>query len=220
MEWTKTFEFAAPIEEVWRAFYETDEPQVWNNPIKGDAYISAGATQVQINELEPGHGIRWSETEGDDRIEMSVSLEATETGTRLTITRSGFGSGDDWIDQHTARLQGWEDALHDLGVYLESGLTLRRIHEWKSSFAATLTEVTGGLRARSVASEGFAHDAGLRPGDLVIRLAGVPVFRRSDQWLIQRMYQPGETVTVDYIRDGEERHGEGAMSPLSMWSGG
>ena len=220
MEWTRTFEFAAPIDEVWQAFYETDESQVWNNPIKGDAYISSGTTSVQISELEPGRGVRWTETEGDDRVEMSVSLEASETGTRLTITRAGFGSGDDWVDKQSARLQGWDDALHDLGVYLESGLVLRRIHEWKSSFAATLTEVTGGLRARSVGTEGFAHDAGLQAGDLVIRLAGVPVFRRSDQWFVQRMCRPGDVVTVDYVREGVELHGEAAMSPLSMWSGG
>lgn len=184
MEWQRTFEFSAPIDAVWDAFYNTDEPQVWNNAIKGDAYISGGATEVQVTELAPGHGVRWTETEGEDRIHMSVTLEAVEDGTRLTITRAGFGSGDDWIDQNTARLQGWDDAIHDLGVYLESGLAMRRIHEWKSSFAATLTEVTGGLRARRVSDEGFAHDAGLKPGDLVIRIAGVPVFRRSDQWFV------------------------------------
>jgi uncharacterized protein YndB with AHSA1/START domain len=220
MEWVRTFEYTAPIDEVWRAFYETDEPQVWNNPIKGDAYISAGATEVEVTEVEPGHAVRWSESEGDDRIEMTVTLEAIEGSTRLTITRSGFGSGDAWTDKHSARLLGWDDALHDLGVFLESGLVMRRIHEWKSAFAVSLIEVPGGLRAGATLEGGFAAQAGLRPGDLVIRIAGVPVFRRSDQWFVQRMYRPGDIVSIDYVRDGEELSGEAPMSPLTMWSGG
>jgi hypothetical protein len=60
----------------------------------------------------------------------------------------------------------------------------------------------------------------MRPGDLVIRVAGVPVFRRSDQWMIQRMFKPGDDVSIDYVRDGELLSGHGPMSPLRMWSGG
>jgi hypothetical protein len=172
MEWQCTFEFAAPIDEAWHAFYETDEPQVRNNQIKRDAYISAGATQVEISEVEAGRSVRWSETEDNDRIEMAVTLEAIEDGTWLTVTRSGFGSGGAWMDTHSARLLGWKDALHDLGVFLESGLMMRRIHEWKSAFVVSLTEVPGGLRAGATLAGGFAAQAGLRSGDLVIRIAG------------------------------------------------
>lgn len=220
MEWQRTFEFTAPIDKVWEAFYETDEPQVWNNAIKGDAYVAGGAVQVEVVELEPPRLVRFTESEGDDRIEMVVSLEAIESGTRLTVTRSGFGSGDDWIDKNTARLLGWENALHDLGLFLESGLALGRIHEWKSAFAVTLTEVPGGLRARSVLAGGFGDQAGVQPGDLVIRIAGVPVFDRSDQWFVQRMFDPGDEVSIEYVRGGELLSGRAPMSPPSMWSGG
>ncbi len=179
MEWQRTFEYAAPVDEVWQAFYETDEPQVWNNPIKGDAYLARGSVEVEISELEPGRLVRWSETEGDDRIEMTVSLEAIETGTRLTLTRSGFGSGDAWVDLATARLLGWEDALHDLGVFLE----------WTDDAANSRVEE----RLRGVADGGTGRAAGRcrgrgwvrrssgppngRPGDPDRRSTGVPAIR-------------------------------------------
>lgn len=217
MEWRRTFEYSASIEDVWRAFWETDEPTVWNNPIKGDAYISQGAVQSEVNEFEPGRMVRWTETEGDDVIEMTVSLEESETGTRLTITRSGFGSGDEWTSTHSARLLGWEQALHDLGVFLESGLTMGRIHEWRSAFGVELFETAAGLRAGNVRPGAYAEEAGMQPGDLVIRIGGVPVFTRSDQWLLQRLYRPGDEVEIEYIRDGAILRGRGAMSPLSMW---
>jgi hypothetical protein len=220
MEWQKTFEFSAPVPEVWEAFWETDEAQVWNNPIKGDAYISAGAIEVNVTDLRPGEAVQWTETQGEERVEMSLTLEAIGGGTRLTLTRSGFGSGDDWIAGNTAKLQGWEDALHDLGLYLESGLALQRIHEWKCAFAVALYEAPGGLRAGSVLDGGFAEEAGIEPGDLVIRIAGAPVFRRSDQWLIQRLFNPGDVVEIEYVRNGEVLNGRGALSPRSMWRGG
>ena len=220
MEWQKTFEYSAPVPEVWEAFWNTEEAQVWNNPIKGDAYISAGAIEVDVTELEPGRLVRWTETQGSDRIDMSLTLEASAGGTKLTLTRSGFGSGDDWIASNTGKLQGWDDALHDLGVFLDSGLAMRRIHEWKSAFAVTLYETPGGLRAGTVAEGGFGAEAGIRPGDLVVRMAGAPVFRRSDQWLIQRMFKPGDELEVEYVRNGELLTGRGKMSPRSMWSGG
>ena len=217
MEWQKTFEFSASLADVWEAYWETDEPQVWNNPIKGDAYISNGVVQSEIVELEPEQVIRWAEAEGHERIEMSLTFESTENGTKLTLTRSGFGSGDDWTGLSEARLLGWEEAFHDLAVYLESGIALSRIHDWKSAFAVTLYPVTGGLRAGPVRAGGFAQEAGIQPGDLVVRVAGVPVFRRSDQWLLQRMFAPGDEVEVEFVRGGEVLTGRGAMSPLSMW---
>lgn len=219
MEWQIELEFAHPVDEVWKAFYDTAEPQVWNNPLRGDAYAN-GLIDIEVVDLEPPRLVRFTETQGDDRIEMVITLDELDSGTRLTAVRSGVGGGADWVDTNTARLLGWQDALHDLGVYLESGLTLGRIHEWKSAFAATLTEVPGGLLARAVAADGFAAQAGLQAGDLVIRMAGVPVFRRSDQWLIQRMFAPGDDVSIDYIRDREVLSGHAPMSPLSMWSGG
>jgi hypothetical protein len=220
MEWQIAFEFSYPLAEVWAAFYDTEEPQVWNNPLKGDAYIAQGLIDIEIVDFEPPTLVRFTEAEGDDQITMVVAIEETETGIRPTVTRSGFGSGDDWVDMNTVRLQGWQDALHDLGVYLESGVVLRRIHEWKGAFAATLTEVPGGLLARSVAEDGFAAQAGMQAGDLVTRMAGVAVFRRSDQWISQRMFKPGDDVSIDHIRDGEVLSGHAPMSPLQMWSGG
>ena len=112
------------------------------------------------------------------------------------------------------------DALHDLGVYLESGLMLRRIHEWKSAFAVALYETTGGLRAGAVLDGGFADEAGIEPGDLVIRIAGAPVFRRSDQWLIQRLFNPGDVVEIEYVRGGAVLSGRAPLSPRTMWRGG
>lgn len=217
MQWEHTFEYAVTPDTLWKAFYETDEPTVWNNPIKGDAYLAAGQIEIEIGELDPGRHIAWSERRGEQLVQMSVTFTETETGCRLTVTRSGFGDGEEWVSGQAGIVLGWEQALHDLGVYIESGIVMQRLHDWRSAFGMTLLEVPGGFRVAAVRPNAYGAQAGLEAGDLVVRIAGVPVFTRSDEWLLQRMFAPGDEVDIEYVRGGEVLAGRAPMSPLSEW---
>jgi S1-C subfamily serine protease len=48
-----------------------------------------------------------------------------------------------------------------------------------------------------------AARAGLREGDVIVRLAGTSVAGLEDLRAVIRARQPGDTVSVLYLRDGE-----------------
>lgn len=57
----------------------------------------------------------------------------------------------------------------------------------------------------SVVRRSAADDAGLRPGDIVVALAGEPVRSVEDLFATLRDLQPGETVSLTFVRDGDQR---------------
>jgi Iap family predicted aminopeptidase len=60
-----------------------------------------------------------------------------------------------------------------------------------------------GLRLSSVLPGTGAARAGLREGDVIVRLAGVSVAGLEDLRAVIRARRPGDTVSVLYLRDGE-----------------
>ncbi len=63
---------------------------------------------------------------------------------------------------------------------------------------------TDGLRLRSVVEGSAAARAGLRDGDVIVRIAGSPVERFEDLRSLVRARRPGDRVTVVYLRDGRD----------------
>jgi hypothetical protein len=217
MQWERTFEFSVPVQGAWEAFNDHSRPTEWNNVFVGDPYRGNGSITVEVLESVPEQVLRWSETEGDDRVEMTATFTATETGSRITLTRSGFGEGDEWAMRHTARLLGWEQSMHDFAVFVETGAFIERCLRVKSAPGMTLTEVAGGLRVLAVRPNEFAAKAGVEVGDLIVRMAGAAVFDRSDIWLFQALLEPGTETSVDYVRGGEILTGSAPMSTLAAW---
>jgi S1-C subfamily serine protease len=66
------------------------------------------------------------------------------------------------------------------------------------------TEGQAGAVIDSVSADSGAEAAGVQSGDIVIALDGVPVYGGADLQAQVRSHQPGETVEVLVIRDGEE----------------
>lgn len=206
-EWERTFELAVPVTRAWHEFVESDEVQAWNNPFRGDPYFSGGSVEVVVTGKEAEHHLRWEEHEGEDRVEMTVTFTEAASGTRLTVTRSGFGRGDEWLSRHDARWLGWVEAIHDFGVYLRTGTALHRHFNWRSTTGMEVVERTGGLEVAALTPDGWAAEAGLRRGDLIVRVAGAPVFELGDLWLLHSVLRGGADVSVDYVRDAELRAG-------------
>jgi putative serine protease PepD len=63
----------------------------------------------------------------------------------------------------------------------------------------------GGVRLTRVDSGGPADSAGLRPGDVVLRLGSHPIVEPYDLIALVRRYDPGTVVTLVYRRDGATR---------------
>lgn len=60
----------------------------------------------------------------------------------------------------------------------------------------------GGVRLNAVEPAGPAGTAGLRAGDVVVKLSGRPVEEPTDLIALVRKYAPGSVVTVEYQRGG------------------
>jgi membrane-associated protease RseP (regulator of RpoE activity) len=70
--------------------------------------------------------------------------------------------------------------------------------------AAGLKEVTGVyVRSFSQETESPAKEAGIQPGDVIITADGKPADRVSTLQRIIRAHKPGETVTLEVMRFGE-----------------
>ncbi len=66
------------------------------------------------------------------------------------------------------------------------------------------TEGQAGAVIDSVSADSGAEQAGIQSGDIIIGLGGVPVHGGADLQAQVRAHQPGETVEVLVIRNGEE----------------
>jgi putative serine protease PepD len=69
----------------------------------------------------------------------------------------------------------------------------------------TYRSATGGVRLSTVDQSGPAASAGLRPGDVLLHLEGLPLEEPGDLIALVRKYAPGAGVSVEYVRDGS-RH--------------
>ena len=49
-----------------------------------------------------------------------------------------------------------------------------------------------------VAPGGYAEGAGIQPGDVVVRIAGVPVYTRSDLWGVQYAHAADPDAVLIY----------------------
>jgi hypothetical protein len=217
MRWERTFEVSLPVERAWAAFLETERPEPWNRALTADAYYAGGGIEVEVEEEQPGERLRWSETAGDDRVEMEVTFTAVDTGTSITITRSGFGGGDAWLGLHSARWLGWVQAMHDYALSAEHGVEPVRHFRWRTDSGMLVVEAAAGLRVVAVDRGGWAESAGLQPGDVLLAIAGAPVYELSDLWTLHGVLEPERVVSVDAVRGGVAVAGEAPIPSFAGW---
>jgi hypothetical protein len=144
--------------------------------------------------------------------EITVTFESVDGGTRISITQSGFGAGPQWDAGFESHSRGWDMAIADLILYLMDGTVARRFATpWRTWLGIDVVERPEGLRVVSVDAGGYAEEAGLRSGDLVVRIGGVPIFWRTDLWCVQHAHPVGTPLAAEFARDGELLTGEGRL---------
>lgn len=61
-----------------------------------------------------------------------------------------------------------------------------------------------GVYVQQVPRDGAAHSAGLKKGDVILKVNGTPVWSGIQMSGLIASFKPGETVPVTYLRDGKE----------------
>lgn len=209
-----TFVVEIAPEEVWRALTErTLEgaaelhyvlpgfPSFRELPVPG-----ASCTPIEV---EPDRLLR---VKKDDEpcagTEIAVRLEQAGTGTRVTVVQSGFGPFLEIAGRDVVFCHGHQIA-RDLRLYLERRITVPGT-VWRANLGARTRETGVGLEIASV-DGGFAKDAGLQPGDLLIALRGIRLHDIQQLWTVLALTEPGSTQEVSWARGREKMSGTGTF---------
>lgn len=224
----KTFVVRVPVERAWKAMTDPKELNKWYFPMK---VAEDGSTTTEIlgaprtTEVVSFEPLKLFHTRtamtGREAFgippgtrEMTVVFEAVESGTRITITNSGFGDADDL----SGVMRGQEETIADLILYLETGVAFPRHHHGEKSWIGfSAADLRAGLQIRSVQPGTFAGKLGLQAGDILVELGGASVFCWAEVQFFTKEHAPGETSSAAWIRDGKLMRGSadlGARLPV------
>ena len=219
-KWERSFEIAVPVERVWRAFTDPDEIRLLLGPPADavDAPVHDPSETIRVIEAEPLRLLRWAQERPDlpEKAEFTVVFESREGGSRITVTRAGFGEDEVSEIFSESNGLGWEHGFMDLVLYLETGQHVNRHYDGcsLSSLGVMYAETDSGIEVRSVKPGCFGAEAGLERGDRLVRLGDAPVYTRSDIWQINERRAPGTELEVQFVRGRELMTGRGKLSPL------
>jgi uncharacterized protein YndB with AHSA1/START domain len=228
----RTFVIAVPVERAWQLFTDPREREQWMVPQGRDPLEHPDQPLIEgfrkdefrIGDIQEHKRLTWQQSldpNGDDMrwVDTTVVFEASDKGTRITISRSGFGDSEAWRMFAQSTTLGWDESIADLIAYVETGIAARRhfsseARRPKGSLGAQMLETGAGVRIVFPVPGGYAERAGMQQGDLLLRLGDVHILRRSDVWAAERAYGPGHELRAEYVRDGRLLSGIAPLSEL------
>jgi hypothetical protein len=171
-------------------------------PAPGRKWMPAFEAYGEVLEIVPGRVLRVrKETQPCKDTEIAVILEATETGTQVTVVQSGFGA---FFEAALEALTiGWEEIVADLALFLERGVrAARHLSPW-AAIGCDVSRAAPGLVVGRAYPSGFAERAGLQSGDILVRVGGAPVSNRRQLETLLRLFRTGEDLEVTFVRGRE-----------------
>ncbi len=152
----------------------------------------------------------WFGREEPGPTEVRISLESAPQGVQLTLEHLGVGAGDPWQETVGELERGWKIALDNLVSILETGYDLRL---GRRPTLGIVSAKLDPLRAHrlglpdspGVLVEGVlpglgGEQAGLRPGDLIVRLGDHKIEKPADLKATLSMHLAGDDVVLSAYR--------------------
>lgn len=209
----RTFVVAAAATRAWLAFAEPEEREAWMGNPHLDKFEPA---EIKIGTVEPLRRISWSQSYSglEGCYETTVTFEDVSAGSRITIVRNGFADSEDWRHYAENTARGWDEMIADLILYLETGVSGARHFSFRSGLGATMLEVGAGVQITHVVPGGFAAEAGMQTGDVLLRLNGASVVHLTDVAFVAREHAPGEVIEAQFARGARALR---SRAPLSEW---
>ena len=207
-----TFVVSTPRAKAWELLMSaTPASDALQPPPDGQRWVPAIEGPAEDIDVDPERRLRCRKTAEPCRgTEIVVTLEDADTGARITIVQTGFGDG--FAAQRPWLAAGWYAILADLVVFFERGIAPGRHLTWWWSIGCDVTETDEGLAVNAVHDDGFAAQAGLRTGDLLLQLAGSPVVNVRDLSILTRgPLRSGVETKVRYLRGDRVLTGAGTI---------
>ena len=142
-----------------------------------------------VLEVDPPGLLRTTMSGGNipGRVETSTVFDRTSNGSTATMTHRGFGDVAGWERFGGSFAAGWDEATTDLMAYVRTGVKLpRHIIDLRASIAAWPVRKDWGVELAEVFPGGFADQAGMKAGDILLSLDRMGVYRIADIWAFTR----------------------------------
>jgi uncharacterized protein YndB with AHSA1/START domain len=218
----RTLTFSMTPERAFALFTDPAETQAWllpfeDTPDGGKETVIEGQASVSLEIIEinapskivtrmrggnmPGH------------TDTIVDVMANDGMANTRARHLGCGDPEAWAVFGSSFSRGWHEAYADLALYVRTGVKLpRHIDDRRASIAAWPCRRDWGIEITGVFSGGFADQAGLRAGDILVKLGRAGVYEVADIWTVTRTLSAGEEVEATWIRGGALMTGAGWLS--------
>jgi hypothetical protein len=198
-----TFEVASPPADAWKRLEElrvrASAPGEWWLP-----GFECRAAEVEV-EPEQRLTVRKLEQPCADTI-IAITFEHLGTGSRIRVVQSGF-------DEAFVRVAGesfWLHAEHlfaDVHLFFEHGVVAERAWLPWAPLGVGVAAEGFGLRVTGVGAGTWAERAGLQVDDVLLTVAGAPVYTPGELGVVERIVHPGDDVRATWGRGAELLHG-------------
>jgi uncharacterized protein YndB with AHSA1/START domain len=147
--------------------------------------------------------------------QVKVNFKSVSNGTLIVLFHQGIGLDDSWKKARREFKQSWKRALENLKSVLENGQDLRFLNKPRLGFceikemSAKQAAQAGypkraGLLVQGVEEGLCAANAGLQPGDLLVKFAGKKIDSLADLGRVLDQHQAGDKVKFLFYR-GEDK---------------
>lgn len=187
----------APLDATWRAWTDPAARVVWWGYATDALKDAAEAVPMKSIRTVVNHpGLPGITTQ-------VVTFEAAPGGTLVTNAFTGFGDGAVWESALQSTAHGVHEMMGDLALYLRTGAGFpRHVRLRARDLLRGTREVAGGVEVYEVTKDTLAAEIGLRPGDIVVSMAGAGVYNFAGVHFACRAFGPGDPMEVKWVRDG------------------